>query len=50
MGDRIDVSLACEVCGSRNYRTTRKPTQQGQLKLKKHCPKCNVHTMHTETK
>jgi large subunit ribosomal protein L33 len=50
MGDRINISLACEVCGTRNYRTSRKPTHQGQLKFKKHCTLCNAHTMHLETK
>ena len=50
MSDRIQVSLACVECDSRNYRTTRKPEQQGQIELKKHCPKCNRHTVHKETK
>jgi large subunit ribosomal protein L33 len=50
MGERINIALICEVCSSRNYQTTRKPTQQGQLKLKKHCPTCNKHTLHLETK
>jgi large subunit ribosomal protein L33 len=50
MGDRIEVSLACELCSTRNYRTTRKPTQQGQIKLKKFCPKCKTHTIHAEAK
>lgn len=50
MGERIEVTLICEVCSTRNYRTTRKPTQIGQLKLKKHCSTCNAHTLHVETK
>ena len=50
MGDRIEVALACVVCETRNYRTTRKPTQQGQMELKKYCPRCNKHTLHKETK
>ncbi|MEZ4264457.1 MAG: 50S ribosomal protein L33 [Polyangiaceae bacterium] len=50
MGERIQVSLACSECETRNYRTTRKPGQKGQLTLKKHCPKCNLHTVHKETK
>jgi len=50
VGERVEVSLACSVCESRNYRTSRKKSQQGQLSLKKHCPKCNKHTLHKETK
>ena len=37
-------------CETRNYRTTRKPEQKGQIELKKHCPRCNRHTVHRETK
>jgi large subunit ribosomal protein L33 len=47
---RIEVALACTECEARNYRTTRKKDQQGQITLKKHCPKCNKHTVHKETK
>jgi large subunit ribosomal protein L33 len=47
---RTPVSLACTECESRNYRTTRKPDQKGQIVLKKHCPKCKRHTVHKETK
>ena len=57
MSERIEVSLACSECEMRNYRTTRKPatskgggTASGPLTLKKHCPKCNKHTVHKETK
>jgi large subunit ribosomal protein L33 len=50
MADRIDVSLACSECESRNYRTTRKREQKGQIELKKYCPKCKRHTVHKETK
>jgi large subunit ribosomal protein L33 len=50
MGDRITVSLACTQCGTRNYKTTRRPDQQGQMAMKKHCPVCKVHTIHKETK
>jgi large subunit ribosomal protein L33 len=44
------MALACQECESRNYRTTRKPTQKGQLELKKFCPTCKRHTVHKETK
>jgi len=50
MGDRIDVSLACTECESRNYKTTRKPEQVGQIEKKKFCPHCKRHTIHKETK
>ncbi len=50
MSDRIEVSLACSECESRNYRTSRKREQEGQITLKKYCPKCNRHTVHKETK
>jgi len=50
MPERIEVSLACTECETRNYRTSRKREQKGQLVLKKYCPKCNRHTLHKETK
>ncbi len=50
MAERTRVSLACTECESRNYRTTRKPDQVGQLQLKKYCPTCKRHTVHKETK
>jgi large subunit ribosomal protein L33 len=47
----VQVTLACTVCGSRNYRTTRavKPGARG-LTLKKFCATCKQHTLHHETK
>jgi large subunit ribosomal protein L33 len=50
MSERVQVSLACTECDARNYRTTRKPDKLGQIELKKHCPRCNRHTVHRETK
>jgi large subunit ribosomal protein L33 len=50
MAERVTVSLACSQCESRNYRTTRRPDQKGQLSLKKFCPTCKGHTVHKETK
>ena len=45
------VVLACEECKERNYTTTKnKKTQKERLELKKHCPRCNKHTVHKETK
>jgi len=50
VAERIEISLVCSACESRNYKTTRKKEQQGQLELKKFCPKCRKHTVHKETK
>jgi large subunit ribosomal protein L33 len=50
MSERVDVALACGDCESRNYKTTRKKEQKGQIELKKFCPKCRKHTLHKETK
>ena len=50
MSERVQVTLACSECDGRNYRTTRKPEHKGQIELKKHCPRCNKHTIHRETK
>jgi len=50
MAERVTVSLACSECASRNYRTTRKIEQKGQLSLKKFCPMCKRHTVHKESK
>ena len=45
------VVLACEECKERNYTTTKnKKTQKERLELKIHCPRCNKHTVHKETK
>ena len=50
MGERVNVTLVCTECSARNYKTTRKPTQKGPIELKKHCTKCNRHTVHRESK
>ena len=50
MSERVTISLVCTDCESRNYKTTRKPTQKGLLELKKFCPKCKRHTLHRESK
>ncbi|MGX7059998.1 50S ribosomal protein L33 [Vagococcus humatus] len=45
------ASLACSVCGSRNYS---KSVSEGQrterLEIKKFCKHCQQHTLHKETK
>ncbi len=50
MGDRVTVTLVCSECQGRNYKTTRRPDQKGQIELKKFCPRCKRHTTHKETK
>ena len=47
---RLPVTLACTLCGTRNYKTTRSREMEGQLTLKKHCPQCGIHTVHIESK
>jgi len=47
------IWLACEVCGQKNYTTnySKKNTANGEnLEIKKHCPKCNKHTLHKQIK
>ena len=50
MSERINITLVCSECEARNYKTSRKQSQQGQLELKKFCPKCKKHTVHKEAK
>jgi large subunit ribosomal protein L33 len=41
------VSLECEVCGSRNYRTSKKlKGATYKVDLKKYCPRCRKHPLH----
>ncbi len=42
------VSLACEVCKSKNYNTPKSIDER--LEIKKFCKKCGLHTMHKEEK
>lgn len=43
--------LECKGCSSQNYVTSKNRTNvQGRLTLKKHCPKCDKHTEHGETR
>lgn len=45
------IILACEVCLSRNYTTSRsKSSKDKRLALMKYCPKCGRKTLHKETK
>jgi large subunit ribosomal protein L33 len=45
---RLDISLVCTECKSRNYRTTKRRDQR--LEIKKFCKVCGKHTLHRETK
>ncbi len=48
---RDKLILICSECLSRNYTTKKnKHTNLERLKLKKYCPRCKKHTLHTETK
>jgi large subunit ribosomal protein L33 len=48
---RVTIALACSVCQSRNYKTT-KARKDGTkpLKLKKFCKQCDKHTEHEESR
>ena len=47
-GSRVEVSLACSECKTRNYKTTKRPEQT--VELRKFCKTCKKHTLHRETK
>ena len=47
-GHRVPVTLACNECKARNYKTTKTPDQN--LSLRKFCKQCKKHTLHSETK
>jgi large subunit ribosomal protein L33 len=59
-GARLIVTLECTECrtnpnkrsaGVSRYTTTKnRRNTTGRLELKKHCPYCNKHTIHRETK
>ena len=45
------VTLACVECRERNHTTTKnRHTQRERLETRKHCPRCNAHRAHRETK
>jgi len=57
MSDRVRVAMVCGECGSRNYQASRNtkartdsPDKKLRLEMKKHCPHCNKHTVHKESK
>ncbi|MBU1110233.1 50S ribosomal protein L33 [Patescibacteria group bacterium] len=45
---RIIINLTCSECKHRNYTTTKNKDQQDPLKLRKHCPWCQKHTLHEQ--
>ena len=48
---REKVILACTQCQERNYFTTKNRRKHPErVEWKKHCPRCNAHTPHKETK
>lgn len=48
---RTLVTLACTECKERNYSTNKnKRNNAERIEISKHCPRCNKHTMHKETK
>jgi len=45
------VSLVCSECKNRNYYSTKnKKVKKEKLQVKKYCPNCKKHTLHTEGK
>jgi large subunit ribosomal protein L33 len=48
---RDRVILACTECQERNYHTNKNRRKHPErVEWKKHCPRCNKHTQHKETK
>ncbi|HEY7414189.1 MAG TPA: 50S ribosomal protein L33 [Ktedonobacteraceae bacterium] len=49
--NRIVVTLACTVCKSRNYTTSKnKKNNPERLEHKKFCSTCRTHAVHRETR
>ena len=45
------IGMACDGCKRRNYTTTKnKKTQTDKFAIKKFCPSCRAHTVHSESK
>lgn len=48
---RVQITLACEECKRRNYRTVKnKKNNPDRIDFKKYCRWCGTHTDHKETK
>ncbi len=50
MATRVPISLVCTECGTRGYKSTRKPEAPGPLEMKKFCVTCQRHTLHREAR
>ncbi|OGD56720.1 50S ribosomal protein L33 [Candidatus Berkelbacteria bacterium RBG_13_40_8] len=47
----ILIQLECTVCKSKNYTTSKNPTENKEkLEMSKFCKKCRKHTPHKEVK
>ncbi|HLR71913.1 MAG TPA: 50S ribosomal protein L33 [Pseudogracilibacillus sp.] len=45
------ITLACTVCGNRNYTTNKNQLSSSErLTIKKYCKHCKKHVLHKETK
>ncbi|MCD6310530.1 MAG: 50S ribosomal protein L33 [Candidatus Eremiobacteraeota bacterium] len=45
------ITLACQVCKSRNYSTEKsRHHNPDRIELKKYCPTCRKHTSHKEVR
>ena len=48
---RVKITLRCSECKQRNYNTMKnKKNDPDRLEMKKYCPFCRKHTVHSETK
>jgi large subunit ribosomal protein L33 len=48
---RPKITLACQECKNRNYITKKnRRNNPDRLEMNKHCPSCNKHTVHKETR
>ena len=48
---RVKITLRCNECKQRNYNTVKnKKNDPDRLEMKKYCPFCRKHTVHSETK
>lgn len=48
---RVGITLACEQCKHRNYRTNKsKRNDPDRLEVRKYCKFCHTHTIHKETR
>ena len=49
--NRVISTMACTECNERNYTTTKnRMNDSKRLELKKYCARCQLHTLHRETK